>query len=57
MAVPQNELIYEEISNEDPENIENSSSQERPIPEPPSFDLEESEEELFSQAGEKSLRK
>ena len=54
MAVPQNELKYEEISNEDPENIENSSSQERPIPEPPSFDLEESEEELFSKPEKKT---
>tara|TARA_Y100001960_G_scaffold220328_1_gene230487 strand:- start:407 stop:1459 length:1053 start_codon:yes stop_codon:yes gene_type:complete len=54
MAVPQNELKYEEISNEDPENIENSSSQERPIPEPPSFDLEESEEELFPKPEKKA---
>jgi hypothetical protein len=53
MAVPQNEPLYEEIYNEDPENIESRTSQERPIPEPPSFDLQEPEEELFPEPVQK----
>ena len=54
MAVPQNEPLYEEIYNEDPENIESRTSQERPIPEPPSFDLQEPEEELLPKPEKKA---